>query len=188
MQIADKEICFLLRQGSRRGMDLLFEKYFESLVLWSVTFVDDLDLSKDIVQDLFFDIWRKKQYKEWKPETLSAYLYVSARNRCYNTMKKKDVLRNVLSLSDIEVLYDDYQDNKEQILMSVMKEIEQLPEKGKEVVKCVYMKGMSYKETATVLDVSVATVKTHLVRSLKALRINYKNLDNFLFFIFSQKK
>lgn len=188
MQVADKEICFLLRQGNRRGMDLLFEKYFEPLVLWAVTFVEDLDLSKDIVQDLFLDIWRKEQYKKWKPETLSAYLYISTRNRCYNNLKRKDALCDVLSLSSIEVLYDEYQDNREHVFASVMREVEQLPEKGKEVVKCIYLQGMSYKEAAATLGVSVATIKTHLVRSLKALRASYKNFDNFLFFLFSFKK
>lgn len=188
MQVSNKEICFFLKRGNRRGMDLLFDRYFESLVLWAVTFLGDIDLSKDIVQDFFVDIWKKQEYKKWVPDTLSAYLYISVRNRCYNNLKKKDPLKDVLSLDNVEMLYDEYQDNKEFIINTIIGEVERLPKRGQEVVKCVYLKGMSYKETAAVLQVSVATVKTHLVRSLKTLRLRSTAFDNFLLFIFLSKK
>lgn len=48
--------------------------------------------------------------------------------------------------------------------------IQQLPEKCRNVFMAIALKGMSYKEIATRLNVSVNTVKTHYARALKQLR------------------
>ena len=53
-----------------------------------------------------------------------------------------------------------------------------MPPKGREVVKCVYLKGMKYKEVAELMNVSVSTIKTHLVNSLKTLRLKSKNCSD----------
>lgn len=45
-----------------------------------------------------------------------------------------------------------------------------MPRRSREIIKCVYCKGMRYKEVAAELNISVATVNTLLVIALKKLR------------------
>ena len=60
---------------------------------------------------------------------------------------------------------------------------------SREVIQCVYLKGMKYKEVAEELGISVATVNSLLVTALKKLRQRAGNeADVFLYLFFSKKK
>ncbi|RZT96428.1 RNA polymerase sigma-70 factor (ECF subfamily) [Ancylomarina subtilis] len=187
MKISDQYICNLLSSDNKQGMNLLFKKYFEPLVVWADTFLNDLDMSKDLVQDFFVKIWRKKIYKNWNPDKLPSYLHVSVKNLALNKLRKTDVLKHTEEIESVDRIYEEYQSNKEEIVQRIHDEIEKLPERGKEVVKCVYLRGMKYQEAADELGVSLSTVKTQLVRSLKTLRTNSEKLgDFFLLYFFSK--
>ncbi len=187
METTDQYICELLASDNKQGMNLLFKKYFESLVIWADTFLDDMDMSKDLVQDFFVKIWRKKIYKNWNSEKLPSYLHVSVKNLAYNKLKKNDVLRHAEEIENFDRMYEEYQSNKEEIAQRIHDEIEKLPKRGREVIKCIYVRGMKYQEAADELSVSLSTVKTLLVRSLKTLRMNTEKFgDYFLFYFFSK--
>ena len=47
----DQEICDLLNARDQRGMELLFEAYYKSLVSWANTFLNDLGVAEDVVQE-----------------------------------------------------------------------------------------------------------------------------------------
>ena len=42
MQEKDEEICVLLQDGKEKGLDLLFDEYYRSLVLLADTFLNDV--------------------------------------------------------------------------------------------------------------------------------------------------
>ncbi|WP_133250065.1 RNA polymerase sigma factor [Marinifilum breve] len=188
MRTTDKYICELLSTDNKQGMNLLFKKYFESLVIWADTFLNDMDQSQDLVQELFVGIWRKKTYRNWNPDKLPSYLHVAVKNSCYNKLEKIDVLKDTTGIDSFDKIYDEFESNKEEIVVKILEEVERLPERGREVVKCIYLRGMKYQETADELNISLQTVKTHLVRSLKTLRTSSDKLgDFFLFYFFSKK-
>jgi len=187
MKTTDKYICDLLSSDNKQGMNLLFKKYFEPLVLWADTFLNDLDQSQDLVQDLFVNIWRKKTYKNLNSDKLPSYLHVVVKNACLNRLKKRDVLKESCEFESIDKIYEEYETNKEEIIAKILKEVEKLPEGGKEVIKCIYLRGMKYQEAADELSVTVSTIKTHLVRSLKTLRINSEKLSDFFLLYFFAK-
>jgi RNA polymerase sigma-70 factor (ECF subfamily) len=188
MRTTDKYICDLLSADNKQGMNLLFKKYFESLVIWADSFLNDMDQSQDLVQDLFVNVWRKKIYKNWNPEKLPSYLHVAVKNACFNKLKKVDVLKHTTEIESFDKIYDEFESNREEIVAKILEEVEKLPERGREVVKCIYLKGMKYQEAADELNVSVSTIKTQLVRSLKTLRASSEKLgDFFLLYFFSKK-
>lgn len=187
METTDQYICELLSADNKQGMNLLFKKYFESLVVWADTFLNDMDQSQDLVQEFFVSVWRKKIYKNWNPDKLPSYLHVSVKNLAYNKIRKKDILKHTEDIDAFDKLYDDFQSNREEIIARILEEVEKLPEKGREVVKCIYLRGMKYHEAADELNVSVSTIKTQLVRSLKTLRASSDKLgDYFLLYFFAK--
>lgn len=184
MKISDQYICELLSSNDKRGMTLLFKKYFKSLTIWADNFLNDMDQSKDIVQDFFYAIWIKKTYQKLHHETLKSYLFVSVKNLSLKKLTKKDALRNSLDVEYLDHIKDDFESNKEEVIKAILQEIDNLPERSREVVKCVYLKGMKYQEAADELGVSVSTIKTLLVRSMRSLRLSFKHLTDFYFFLF----
>ena len=53
----NQEICRLLRSGNQKGMELLFDVYYKSLVVWADTFLRDMNMAEDVVQDFFLSVW-----------------------------------------------------------------------------------------------------------------------------------
>lgn len=73
----DRQICDLLNSHDKRGMELLFEVYYKSLVSWANTFLNDLNLAEDVVQEFFIALWNQEIHRDLRPETLSSFCVYS---------------------------------------------------------------------------------------------------------------
>jgi RNA polymerase sigma-70 factor (ECF subfamily) len=60
------------------------------------------------------------------------------------------------------------------------KAIEELPPRGKQAFKLHRYDGLTYKEIAQVMDVSVKTVESQMMRTLKKLRASLSHLLPFI--------
>ncbi len=169
-------------------MEGLYEVYYKPLVVWADTFIHDVGLAEDLVQEFFIKLWEKGMLEGVEPERLKNYLYVGVRNRALNSLDKNDPLRWVGEKAIPTAVWEEYDEVKDQLEERVRAAVERLPEKSREIVKCVYWEDMKYKEVAERFGVSLATVKTLLVNSLKALRKDTSiRLDVLLFFLLKKK-
>lgn len=166
----DRQICDLLNSHDKRGMELLFEVYYKSLVSWANTFLNDLNLAEDVVQEFFIALWNQEIHRDLRPKTLSSFLRVLVRNRCYNQLGKRDIFSRFVSLESIDCMFEEYDDSKDQIVARIMREIALLPTRSQEILNCVFIEGLKYQEVADRLGISVSTVKTLLGISVRKLR------------------
>jgi RNA polymerase sigma-70 factor (ECF subfamily) len=60
--------------------------------------------------------------------------------------------------------------DRKQLRRSVRDAVDELPRRGRQVFKLSRQHGLTYKEIATVLDISIKTVETHMRRSFRFLR------------------
>ena len=174
----------MLSSMNQKGMDLLFDAYYKPLVVWADTFLRDMNLAEDVVQDLFVSIWKDKVYLRFKQETLSSFLHVSVRNRCFKRIEKRDVFRNASVLDHVELVFEEYNERHDQLVSRVLEEMALLPERSREIMNCVFLEGLKYREVAERYGISVSTVKTLLGNSVKKLRerLNKELFSGFLLF------
>lgn len=176
MSSHDKQICEWLNARNEKGLVQLYETYYRPLVVWAATFTRDLDRAEDLVQHFFIRLWERKG-EPLLPATLKSLLFVSVRNLALNQAEKIDPLRNSCDVALLEALWEEYDDFEEEVMLRVSWAVNQLPPRSREVVTCVYLKGMRYKETAQYLGVSVSTVNTLLVQALRKLRNQSEGMD-----------
>ena len=183
-EMKDRQICDLLNSRDQKGMELLFEGYYKSLVSWANTFLNDLGLAEDIVQEFFVALWNQEIHRELKPETLSSFLRVLVRNRCYNQLGKRDVFSRFVSVERIDCMFEEYDDSRDQIVARIMGEIALLPPRSQEILNYVFVEGLKYQEVADRLGISLSTVKTLLGISVRKLRerMGKERFTEFLFF------
>ena len=67
---------------------MLFRKYYEELCNWANTYMREKDASEEIVQDLFYHIWRDK-HKLNITVSVKSYLYKAVSNNCKMILKKQ---------------------------------------------------------------------------------------------------
>ena len=189
MLIPDPELFLkYLAQKDNKAFQHLYGMYFSALKALAVNYVKDEDEAEDLVQEFFIKLWEKGMLEGVEPERLKNYLYVGVRNRALNSLDKNDPLRRVGEKAIPTAVWEEYDEVKDQLEERVRAAVERLPEKSREIVKCVYWENMKYKEVAERFGVSLATVKTLLVNSLKALRKDTSiRLDVLLFFLLKKK-
>ena len=170
MQQKDVQICDLLKNKDAKGMEFLFEEYYKPLVVWGDTFLNDVSRSEDLVQDFLIKLWEKRIGEKLEPSTLRSYLFVSIRNLALNAKVKINPVRYVCDLGYFEKPWEEYDNIEEEVIQRIEREIKKLPSRSRDIIECVYLKGMRYKDVAAELNISVATVNTLLVNALKKLR------------------
>lgn len=67
--------------------------------------------------------------------------------------------------------------SNEQMLDNMVQGVHQLPLKQQQVFMLRIIDGMSIKETAKVMKISDGSIKTHLSRALKVLKVNLKDFE-----------
>lgn len=175
MQTSDKFILRLLLEHNSYGMELMFQYYYRSLVLWADTYLNDIPAAEDLVQDFFLSFWENRSYERITSNNLRGYIFASVKNHALKLLEKRDPLREATTLPSLEL--EDYKpdDITEEVLQTIEAEIKKLPLRMREVLTSVYIEGLSYRETSEKLNISISTVKTLLVNTLKRLREKFSN-------------
>jgi RNA polymerase sigma-70 factor (ECF subfamily) len=154
----------------------IFDKYFPFLCVFANRFVNDEDLSKDMVQDVFLKVWNSATEFE-SEKSLKVYLYLATKNTCFDYIKKEKRKKQSSDLNT-DLLTDEVFLNDDSVILDIIREetyrqledaIKLLPEKAKEVVR-LNLKSLTNQEIADELNISINTVKTHKLNAFKKLR------------------
>jgi RNA polymerase sigma-70 factor (family 1) len=166
---------FYLLQGIRNKDHIafteLYRKYYKSLVLASDKYVREVDIAKEIVQDVFMKIW-ETPFELNNDCTLKSYLYRTVINYSLNHLKREvNINQHHLKIAN-QVSYESLEaiQEEQELKIIIYREIEQLPSKCKQVFKLSRFEGLKYKEIAVLMGISEKTVENHMIKALKTLR------------------
>lgn len=169
--------------------EVLFKQYFKSLCFHAMSFVKDEDVAKDIVHDVFLNVWNHRFSIDFC-QPMAPYLIGLTRNRSCNYLdhlKVKD--RHAQhELTFAELCSEADASGQEELIAQVMERIDRLPERCREVMRLCFLECKKYKEIAEMLDISVNTVKTHITTGLKILRDEFSSSGLILFFSYIRKQ
>lgn len=162
-----------IREGDASAFDELFRRYYPDLVYTANRFVRSESEAEDIVQELFFSLWKRRSNL---PEDLSAvggYLHRSARNRSLNYLRDQ----KRIPIDEGEIPADAIaeglpSDNLDQLDLQqrLHQAIDRLPERCRLVFVMSKLEDMSQKEIADALDISTKTVENQMTRAYRFLR------------------
>lgn len=184
---SDKNILDLVHRDKVAGIRQLFCRYYRPLVLYAEEYLRDQAAAEDVVQELFVKLWEEDHLLKIANTSLGAYLYSAVRNRCYSYIRQKDVLRGTKELENVDIPVEWVADVDEERIDRVMKEIEKLPDRTRQVVKCVMLRNLKYREAAEELGISINTVKFLLKEGTKRLRDRLTALGADVFFFFLRR-
>jgi RNA polymerase sigma-70 factor (family 1) len=183
------DLNFLVSQiasgNNENAYKQLFKILFPSLFRFSFSLLKSRELAEEIASDVMLVLW-KSRLNLLKIENIKVYAFVIARNLSLNALNKNS-RQELISLDEIEieVLLDNL--TPEQIFINdeLKKKLEiaiqALPNRCKLVFKLIKEEGLSYKDAAIILNISIKTVDAHLVTAIKKLTAILKvefNLTN----------
>lgn len=136
--------------------------------------------AQDIVQDTMMKVWSKRDELE-SIESIEAYCMTICRNLSLDKMKAKSKQNE--SLDQIHAETPDLGVNPYEQMMQkdridlVRRMINSLPEKQKSCMQLRDFEGKSYKEIASILNISEDQVKVNIYRARQAIKQKYQQIE-----------
>jgi RNA polymerase sigma-70 factor (family 1) len=162
-----------LQQGNAGAFSAVFNHFYSPLILFACKMVQDKPLAEDIVTDIFLKLWQK--HTDFATiQSIKAFLYISTRNACLNHLQQAQYQARVKK--ELRYVLDDNQDFvlNELIRVEVLKEVaqlvEELPPQCRKIIRLSYAGGLSNRQIAGKLNLSVHTVRNQKVRGIQLLR------------------
>ncbi len=175
---------------SEKNFSQLFDGYYSALCFFANKYLNDLDLSRSLVQDVFVDLWIRRE-KISINSSIKSYLYHAVRNRSVDYLR---IAKRSVKLTDVgeQHFQSPFVDAIEAAELNdrINKAINELPEKCREIFVLGRFEGLKYKQIAEQLNISVKTVEMQMGIALKKLRMKLADVQfvSFLLSVFMKKK
>ena len=167
---SDQELLTLMKADNRSAFTEIYSRHWSKLMLSAYQVLKDKEICKDIIQDVFTDLYTRR--KKLLISSLPAYLKVAVRNRVFQYLRNEnvqqvhlDVLEKVSFVHATEQMV-----NYNQLNELYERSVNKLPEKCREVFLLSRVENLSLKEIAERLDISPKTVENQITKALKYLR------------------
>ena len=161
-------------------LENLFSTYHALLCNIANNMVNDRAAAEDIVQEVFLNLWRKRNEVDWNAP-MKGYVYRATTNGALNWLEKT---KRLVSFDEAineqtALVSNDVEDkiNEKELQTKIKEAIARLPSKCKAIFVLNRYEGLKYKQIAEHLEISVKTVENQISIALDKLR---KDLDPYL--------
>jgi RNA polymerase sigma-70 factor (family 1) len=167
------ELLLRISQGDKPAFRQLFDLYYSPLCHFANAILLDMEEAEDLTQELFSRLWEKKKTLA-TVENIKPFLYTAARNACLNHLKKSKRTtarqQEMLYLAENDDTFLESRIIKEELLLLIMQEIEALSPKYRDLVRMIFIEGLSYPEIADRLSIPLATLRKQKERAIQQLQ------------------
>jgi RNA polymerase sigma-70 factor, ECF subfamily len=185
-KFANEEFINLLSDNGDAFLKYIFDKYYTELCRLSFKYVGRAEISEDIVQDVFIKIWNKRYTLNYSGK-IKPCLITSVINTSINYIQSKFARQDILDESHIEDDISKFNQHdeivREELEQIVKMAIEQLPDKCRAIFMLSRFSGLTYKEIADKLSISIKTVEAQISIALKKILHFLSKFGYLIFFI-----
>lgn len=173
----------LLHEGDEGAFTEIYNRYWQVLFNVAANKTDSLSEAEELVQDLFFDIWKRRETIHLT-SNLRAYLAVALKYRVINLLARRQRKRRFERHAGGKQALADMSTEQwlgfNELSERIARLVAGLPDKCRLVYQMKKEIGYTQREIAVELQISEKAVEAHISRALKALRTGIR----FLFFFF----
>lgn len=163
-----------IRSGDIRVFEQVFRLYYSSLCLYSYGITGNKDVAEEIIQELFYKIWKERDTLQIL-HSLKSYLYGAVRNQSLRYCEQHAVRER--HRQHVMATHKEYPDNTphEEMEYRELEEIinralSKLPERRRIIFRMHRIEGLKYKEIADKLSLSVKTIEAEMTKTYQLLR------------------
>ena len=159
----------------KSSFERIYREHWSGLYSYAFNVLRENELCEDIVQEVFMDLWRRRQVVHISD--LRSYLLQSVKYQIFNHFRESRYKKQLLMEFDLVLAECGIDESFEaQELEAQIKDvISQLPKRRRIVFDMSRNEGLSNKEISEKLVISLQTVKNQISESLKFIR---KSLNN----------
>lgn len=181
-----------LKNGDEKAFEILFRTFYGSLCRYALQFVNEEEEAEEITQEFFIKLWEKRTSLEIDT-SVTNYLFRSVKNQCLNFIQHNKVKKKYVDNAK-DFLKQNNDESQFYLEPGLAEKIEYtinlMPRKRRQIFMLSREKGLTYKEIAAELNISIKTVEAQMGHALKFLRNKLRdfNPDLILFYFFIRQK
>lgn len=175
-QIIDPDIDLIMRtaRGDEQAFEQIVAKYERAVFNTIYRYIGNYDDVEDIAQEVFLRVWRHAGKFKGRSK-FSTWLYRITANRCltYRSKHKQPPI-SLDSMVEKGTIPDSLKTQTDIVqrerVQAIQQTLDELPERQRMALVLSKYDGLSYKEIASAMKVSVSSVESLLFRARTALR------------------
>lgn len=176
----DEDLLVSISNNDHSAFEKIYNKYWSKLYVSAFNLLRNRTLCEDILQDIFTQLWLKRSTN--KINNLSNYLLTSVRFQVFKAIRDGKARTDLFI--EKEVINDQLNPenflNEKELNRILDENIEQLPEKCREIFMLSRKQHLSVKQIAERLNISPKTVENQITIALKRLKLS---MGDFLFWL-----
>jgi len=167
----DHDVLTGLMSGDERALTELMSRHLTRIHRVAARILGDQALAEDVAQTVFLKTWTMAPNWEAGNARLLSWMLRVTTHQCYDMIKKKspiytdDVpeMTDNADMADIQIISNETS-------VQVKHALNTLPDRQKTALTLSYYEGLSQKDGADIMDITVGAYESLLVRARKALK------------------
>ena len=158
-------------QQDESALSELYDRYSGLVFSEAKRILRDAGAAEEILQDLFYQVWRTASKFDPARGSLAGWLVVVARNRAISKLRKKSGRGEELQENAVDLRVDlETSASRNLLVEKVRKVLGSLPEGQRAAVEYAYFEGMSHSEIAAKTGEPLGTIKTRIRSAMETLK------------------
>lgn len=181
-ELSDQELLERQGRGDAGAFNILFKRYYNSLLSYVLKNVADSFIAEELTMDVMLRLWEKKG-EIYVEDDLRPYLFRAVKNSIYNHYRKK-----ILDTVPLEHAREQHQQtsasadeaiNSRDLEKIYLLKLHELSPQRRKVYQLSREENMTYAEIAKNMGLSINTVENYMVASLHFFRKHLKEHADF---------
>jgi len=169
----DKQTWQHIIDGDQEAYSRIYIGYFKKLFNYGRKFTTDGSLIEDCIQEMFLDIWNKKE-KMLEVDSYNSYFFSSFRFILFRKMKNEGRTVQSNEFEDEPEFSSEYllikREADREMQQALQSALSELTPRQREAIFLRFYEGLSYEDVATILNISVKATYKIMARSLLTLK------------------
>jgi RNA polymerase sigma-70 factor (ECF subfamily) len=172
VRASDAALIERIMQRDETALAALYDRYAGMLASVLNRILRDTQAAEEILQDIFFQLWRTASRFDPSRGSLAGWLMVIARNRAISRLRRHNPAAGEELMENSVVLPSNFESAmaQQQLLGRVKGALENLPKEQRAAVELAYFEGLTHSEIAQRTGDPLGTVKTRLRSAVETLK------------------
>jgi RNA polymerase sigma-70 factor (ECF subfamily) len=170
---SEQELVALLQQRNDHSFGYLYDNYSGALLGVVSAIVADQETARDVLQEVFVNIWRKIESYDPAKGRLFTWMINVARNAAIDKLRSRgyqDSLKNHSIQENAGTNISGTTTLPQVDDVGLKKVLTKLKEEHRVLIDLSYLQGYTHDEISKILDIPLGTVKTRIRSALIHLR------------------
>lgn len=169
----DVRLMQAIQKGDKKAFNQLMSRHLNRLHAFAQRLLGDAGEAEDVVQETFLRVWQKAG--QWQPGAarVTTWLHSIAHNLCIDRLRRRKPSSGLEEAAELQSETHEQpaqQLQQHQVTQHLQMAMQKLPETQRSALLLCHYQGLSNKEAAELLSISLSALESLLARARRNLK------------------